>query len=104
MSVVRNGEARSASRSQILVRSVLKLAWGLLSGFSVGMVATLNLARLVPVLNDVAIAAFGMAFIIAEVLIVVWVTSVVAWFVVLVGSSRVANVRRANGREPTCDC
>lgn len=61
MSVVRNGEARSASRSQILVRSVLKLAWGLLSGFSVGMVATLGLARWVPVLGDVAIAAFGMA-------------------------------------------
>lgn len=86
MSVVRNGEARSASRSQILVGSVLKLAWGLLSGFSVGMVATLGLARWVPVLGDVAIAAFGMAFIIAQVLIVVWVMSVVAWVVITVRS------------------
>ncbi|GAA1544338.1 hypothetical protein GCM10009691_18470 [Brevibacterium picturae] len=86
MSVVRNGLARSASRSQILVRSVLKLAWGLLSGFSVGMVATLGLARWVPVLSDVAIAAFGMAFIIAQVLIVVWVMSVVAWVVITVRS------------------
>lgn len=104
MSVMRNGETRSASRSQTLVRSVLKLAWGLLSGFSVSMVATLGLARWAPVLSDSAISAFGVTFIIAEVFIVVWVTSVVAWVVVLVGSSRVANVRRANGREPTCDC
>ncbi|TSI17571.1 hypothetical protein [Brevibacterium aurantiacum] len=86
MSVVRNGEVRSASRSQILVRSALKLAWGLLSGFSVGMVATLGLARWVPVLGDVAIAAFGMVFIIAQVLIVVWVMSVVAWVVITVRS------------------
>lgn len=98
MSVVRNGEARSASRSQILVGSVLKLAWGLLSGFSVGMVATLGLARWVPALSDLAISAFGVTFIIAEVLIVVRATSVAAWVVVLVGSSRVANVRQANGR------
>lgn len=86
MSVVRNRETRSASRSQILVRSVLKLSWGLLSGFSVGMVATLSLARWVPVLSDVAIGAFGMAFIIAQVLIVVWAMTVVAWVVVAVRS------------------
>ncbi|WP_346035912.1 hypothetical protein [Brevibacterium picturae] len=50
------------------------------------MVATLGLARWVPVLSDVAIAAFGMAFIIAQVLIVVWVMSVVAWVVITVRS------------------
>lgn len=86
MSIARYGEARSASRSQILVRSVLKLSWVLLSGFSVGMVATLGLARWVPLLSDVAIGAFGMAFIIAQVLIVVWVMTVVAWVVVAVRS------------------
>ncbi|GAA1937266.1 hypothetical protein GCM10009689_17240 [Brevibacterium antiquum] len=88
MSIAHNGEARSVSRSRILVRSVLKLSWGVLSGFSVGMVATLGLARWVPMLSDVAISVFGVTFIIAEVLIAVWVISVVAWVVVAVRSGK----------------
>lgn len=85
MSMARGGEGRSVSRSRILVRSVLKLSWGLLSGLSVGMVATLGLARWVPVLSDIAISVFGVTFIIAEVLIAVWVISVFAWVVVASG-------------------